>query len=40
MILMGDLNARLGDPYDKRKEDLATALVDRVLVNMTDHFIP
>ena len=40
MILMGDLNARLGDPCDKHEEELATALVDRGLVNMTDHFLP
>ena len=40
MILMGDLNARLGYPPDEREEDLATALVDRGLVNMTDHFMP
>ena len=40
MILMGDLNARLGDPCDEREEDLATALADRGLVNMTDHLFP
>ena len=39
MILMGDLNGRLGNPRDKRKEYLATALVDRGLFNMTDHFL-
>ena len=39
IILMGDLNARLGDPRDEREEDLATVLVDRVLVNMIDHFM-
>ena len=40
MILMGDLNARLGDPHEKLEENLATALVDRGMVNMTDHFMP
>ena len=40
MVLMGDLNARPGDPHDKREEDLATALADRDLVNMTDYFLP
>ena len=36
---MGSLNARLGDPYDKHEEDLVMALVDRGLINMTDHFM-
>ena len=40
MILMGDLNARLGDPRDEREEDPVMALVDRGLINMTDHFMP
>ena len=40
MILMGDLNVHLGDPRDKREEDLATALVDRGMVNITDRFMP
>ena len=40
MILVGDLNARLGDPRDKREEDLEKALVDRGLINMTYHFMP
>ena len=39
LILMGSLNARLGDPRDEREEDLVTALADRVLVNMTDYFL-
>ena len=39
MILMGDLNACLGYPREKREEDLATALVDRGMVNMSEHFI-
>ena len=37
---MEDLNVQLGDPCDKHEEELATALVDRGLVNMTDHFLP
>ena len=37
--MMGDLNTRLGDPRDKREEDLETALMDQGLVNMTDHFL-
>ena len=40
MILMGYLNARLGDPREKHEEDLEMALVDRGIVNMTDHFMP
>ena len=40
MILMGDLDMRLGEPGDERKEDLATELVDQGLVNMKDHFFP
>ena len=40
LILMGDLNAHLYNPHDKREEDLAMALADRGLVNMTDHFLP
>ena len=40
MILMRDLNVRLGDPHEKCEEDLVTALVDRGLVNMKDHFLP
>ena len=39
MILMGDLNARLGDPREKREEDLKMALLYRGLVNMSEHFI-
>ena len=31
---------RLRYPLEKCKEDLVTALVDRVMVSMTDHFIP
>ena len=40
MILMGDLNAHLRDPRDKREEYLAMALVDRGVVNMIDQFMP
>ena len=40
MILMGDLNAHLGDPRGKREEDLEMALVDRGLVNTTYHLLP
>ena len=40
LILMGSLNARLGDPRDEREEELVMALVDRGLVNMTDYFLP
>ena len=39
MILMGDLNTRMVEPRDKLEEELATALVDRDLVNMIDHFM-
>ena len=38
-ILMGELNVRLYNPCDEREEDLATALADQGLVNMTDHFL-
>ena len=40
MILVRDLNARLGYLHEKCEEDLATALVDRSMVNMTDYFMP
>ena len=40
LILMGNLNARLGDPRDKREEDLATSLSDRGLINITVYFLP
>ena len=40
MILMGDLNAQLGDPRDKCEEYLEMALSDRGLVNTTEHFLP
>ena len=40
MILMGDLNAGLGNPRDECEEDLSTALADRGLVNITDHLLP
>ena len=40
LILVGDLNMRLGNPHDEREEDLVTALSDRGLVIMIDHFLP
>ena len=40
MILMGDLNARLGDSRDKLEEDLAAALADQGMVNTTVHLLP
>ena len=40
LILMGDLNAWLEKPREKREEDLVTALADQGLVNTTDHFLP
>ena len=40
LILMGDLNARLGDSHDECEEDLVTVLADQVLVNMTENFLP
>ena len=39
MILMGELNARLEYPRDKREEYLVTALVEKGLLNMTNHFM-
>ena len=40
LILMADLNERLDGPLKKQEKDLAMALADRGLVNMTDHFLP
>ena len=40
MILLGGLNARLVDRREKREDDLATALVEWGLVNITYHFMP
>ena len=40
LILMGDLNAQLGNPRDEHEEDLVTALAEQGLVNMTYHLIP
>ena len=40
MILVRDLNAQLGYLHENFEEDLATALVDRSMVNMTDYFMP
>ena len=39
LIFVGYLNMRLGNPRDEREEDLTTAISDRGLVNMTDHFL-
>ena len=39
-IMMGDMNAHMGDPRDGHEEDLVTALVDKGLVNMKYHFFP
>ena len=40
IILVRYLNVRLRDPCFEREEDQSTALVDRGLVSMTEHFIP
>ena len=40
LILMGDLSSRLDNPQDKQEEDTETALADRGLLNMADHFLP
>ena len=40
MTLMGDPNARLGDPCDDCEEEMVTALVGRGLFNMIDQFVP
>ena len=40
IILMGYLNARLGNPRDKHEADLATTLAYLSLVNMEYHFLP
>ena len=40
VILMSNINVRLGDPPYEREEYLAMELVDRGLVNMTKHFMP
>ena len=39
MTLMEYLNARMEGKCDKHEEDLAVALVDRVLVNMAYHIM-
>ena len=39
VIMLGDLNERLGDPHDETEEELLTALEDRGLVDMTSHFL-
>ena len=40
IVLMGNMNASLEDPLEEFEEDLMIALVDRGLVNTTDHFMP
>ena len=40
LILLGDLNPQLHEPRDAREEDLAIALADIGMVDMTYHFIP
>ena len=37
-IFLGNLNARLGDPRNKRKEDLAMGLSNHDLEDFTRHF--
>ena len=39
LILMADLKERLDEPLKKQEKDLAMALADRGLVNMTDYFL-
>ena len=39
LILMGDLNARLGNLHDESEEEIATAPADQGLVNMKNHFL-
>ena len=39
-ILLGELNARLGEPRDERKEDLVTALADHGLEDINRNFTP
>ena len=40
IILMGGVDVLLREPRDKRKEDLATALADKGMISMIDHFMP
>ena len=37
-VFMGDLNARLGEPYDDCEEDLATAQSNHGLEDVIGHF--
>ena len=39
-ILLGDINVRLMEPREIREDELASALVDSRLGNMTEHFTP
>ena len=39
-ILMGELNARLGEPRDEREEDLDMALADHGLEDINRNFTP
>ena len=38
VILLGGLNVRLQEPHNKHKEELAMALANCGMVNMTTHF--
>ena len=40
VILLGDLSVRLREPRDAKEEDLAMALADSGLGDMTAHFMP
>ena len=40
VILLGDLSVRLREPRDAKEDDLATALADSGLGDMTAHFMP
>ena len=40
VILIGDLDARLRGTRDSREEDIAMALTNIRLVDLTDHFMP
>ena len=40
VVLLGLINIRLREPQDSREEDIATALADSGMVNITAHFMP
>ena len=40
LILMGDLNARLGNLHDESEEEISTAPADQGLVTTKNHFLP